>query len=225
MLAFPSICGRLKDGRECGQKDSTQGPRISTLSLPTLEEHKSLHWRPLLTERAAVIHLFPPPIDSHGITLSLWELLALLFSVHETGREEAVVLFFLLPRLPYIREATWKRPQPGHNNECHIWKARCQEIICCTPYHDLRMSTGWRSSSSFMLFQLLQHVQVPCWNNSIPGIQNGRNSFLGLKWQALESYAGHKKLRACVCICCFLSWASVSWFMKEYIRQDIVCSR
>lgn len=56
-----------------------------------------------MTERAAVIY---SPSLSLSASLSLLtvvgspchcELLALLFSVHETGREEAVVLFFLSP--------------------------------------------------------------------------------------------------------------------------------
>ena len=147
----------------------TQGARISTLSLPT-PEHKSLHWRSLLTERAAVIY---SPSLSLSASLSLLtvvgspchcELLALLFSVHETGREEAVVLFFLSPASSnlhtggYLKAASTRAltmsaisgsKVPGNH-------------MLYPPYHDLRVSTGRRSSSSFMLFQLLQHVQVPC---------------------------------------------------------------
>ena len=138
MPPFPSICGRLKDGRECGQRDSLRGPELAPSLSHSGAQKPALE---VIIDRAGSSHLL-----SLFLSLPLfpywqsWDHLVIVSSLRCFSlftrldvKRRWCSSFFLLPRLTYIREATWKRPQPGLQQWVPYLEARCQEIICCTP--------------------------------------------------------------------------------------------
>ena len=123
------------------------------------------------------------------------------------------VLLLFLPPLTYIH---WGGYLKVASTRAPQWvpylEARCQEIICCTPYHDLRMSTGRNRAPLYALSMSKCPVEIiHLWIFGM-GVYNSSLLFQMTKLSGSVVAGRSQKAASFLCVYTVCLWYFLSWY-------------